>query len=148
MNKISLLAGAAAMVMAFGLSAQAGHKDGHFKGIFEAPMMNAEGAVEGSEGKIGRFGQYKVEVSFEALAEDGDFKLCLRSAASLDGAASDAFLQTVSLLAGDDELEAVGELAAGNLYRPAFRVFVGGEAETCNGDVLFESGTSVEEEII
>ena len=75
MNKISLLAGAAAMVMAFGLSAQAGHKDGHFKGIFEAPMMNAEGAVAGSEGKIGQFGQYKVEVSFEALAEDGDFGL-------------------------------------------------------------------------
>ena len=29
-----------------------------------------------------------------------------------------------------------------------FRVFAGGTAESCDGDVLFESGTTVEEEII
>jgi hypothetical protein len=148
MNKLATIVGAVAMAAVLGVSAQAEHKDGHFKGIFEAPMMDAAGVVEGSEGKIGQFGQYKVEVAVAPLETDADYKLCLRAAPSLGGAGADTFLQAVTVLAGDDELKATGDLAAGNLWRPAFRVFAGGGAEACDGDLVYESGTAVTDEVI
>lgn len=144
MRKLATLTAVSAL--ALGLTTGSAHA---FKGIFEAPMMDSSGEVYGSEGKIGDDGSYKVEI--EPVTDDTTYKICLRFGTGLGVAGSDVFVDDVTLGVGETELKAEGDLIAlgvltdpDDVYRPAFRVYTGGTADTCDGDLEFESGLSVE----
>lgn len=158
MRKLATLTAAAAMAAAFGFAAgdALAHHDkgshttsaGGFRGVFEAPMMDSIGEIVGSEGKIGDAGEYKLEI--EPVTDDTTYKICLRFATVLGVAGSDVFVDDVTLGLLDTELKAEGNLITlgvltdpDDVYRPAFRVYTGGDSDTCNGTIEFESGLTV-----
>ena len=91
MKKLALLTAVAALALVFGLGPAVA------EGIFEAPFVaNAGAEVDGSEGKIERDGDYKVEI--EPVTPSTTFEICL----------VDVNLGTVFLR--DEDSDADGEL--------------------------------------
>jgi len=143
----------AALLFVIGLTAGAAYADhnaGHFKGIFEAPLMDSGGQVAGSEGKIGALAEYKVEIPSVAA---GTYELCLRFATSLGAAANDVFVANVVVAdegGGVGEFKSVGNLVTtatvtdpDDIYRPAFRVRED-NSNDCTDTIRFESGLHVD----
>lgn len=142
MRKLALMTGVS--LMALGLGLGQAHAA---KGIFEAPMMESVGEVDGSEGKITRLGEYKVEVP--SVDADGHYTVCLNHDDGLNGGAEEDFLETQFLMGGD-ELKAEGTTDLDDFYGPEFRVYFsagtsGASAPTdCGsaGPLVYRSGMS------
>lgn len=136
----------AILVAAMFVSGLAGGTAYAGKGIFEAPLV-ADGSAEvaGSEGKIERDGDYKVEI--EGIAALTPFEICI-----FDVQVGLVFLQDPTSDA-DGELKVDSNLnadAAGSfpaattttLQAPTLQVRESG-ADDCSGAVIWESGMDV-----
>lgn len=113
-------------------------KSGDFKGIFESPFVAISDGVEvlGSEGKVGRFGQFKVEI--QTASSNTTFGICKVTGGS------ETFLADATT-DDDGELKAVGgagSIAVGNYAEFSFRVRTD-SANDCSGTLMWESGFSV-----
>ncbi len=114
-------------------------------------MADVGGVVPGSEGKIGARGEYKVEI--EPVDDNTLYKICLRFATGLGADGNNEFVDNVDVPEFESELKAEGNLIddvdaitdPDDIYRPAFRVYTGGTADTsCDGLLEFESGLTVD----
>ena len=137
----------AILVAAMFVSGLAGGTAYAGKGIFEAPLVANGGAeVAGSEGKIERGGDYKVEI--EGIAALTTFEICI-----LDIQVGLVFLQD-STSDADGELkvdrnlntDAPASFPAGmttTLQAPTLQVLANSGADDCSGAVVWESGMDV-----
>ena len=87
--------------------------------------------VPGSEGKIERYGAYKVEIP---SADPGTYTLCLHHGGG------NMVLGAPVVLAESDELKFEGDLTAMTLVAPYFGIHLG---EDCSAAAAFVSGLSV-----
>lgn len=135
----------AILVAAMFVSGLAGGTAYAGKGIFEAPLV-ADGSAEvaGSEGKIERDGDYKVEI--EGIAALTPFEICI-----FDVQVGLVFLQD-STSDADGELKVDSNLntdaavsfpvGTTTLQAPTLQVRESG-ADDCSGAVIWESGMDV-----
>ena len=125
--------------------------DDWFAGIFEAPFVADEGTeFEGSEGKIGRDGSWKVEIpGFGEVTEEETYQICLETT---DGttllrggvSVSDSELKEVCI-------EVAGACSAGggipvpsdDHQAPRLQVREEPDDGDCDGDIVAESGLTV-----
>jgi hypothetical protein len=115
-----------------------------FKGTFEAPFLDvtdpaAPVEVPGSEGKLNTNGEYKVEI--ETGSSDATFKVCISNSMNVP-----LFLQDETT-DEDGELKAEGNIlddyVIDHIQAPSFQVWSGGDDETCNGTLVYESGLAI-----
>lgn len=107
----------------------------NFKGVFEAPMGDEFGQMEGSEGKIGEMGQYKLEIRG---VDAGVYDVCLCYYNRLGGEVMEMHLETTEVVDEDTGLGELksyggpGSIGDGTFFGPFFKVYNVGCAE-CAG---------------
>jgi len=116
-------------------------KGANFKGTFEAPFIDVDTGMEvqGSEGKLNTDGRYKVEI--ETATPLTEYKVCINNSMDVPH-----FLKNEAT-DEDGELKAVGNVLDNNginyIQAPSFQVWSGGDSETCNGTLVYESGLAI-----
>ena len=111
------------------------------KGVFECPFVEDGGSeIGGSEGKIERDGDYKVEIEGSPIACETEYTVCL-----CDENAGCVALDTLTTgeCPDEDELKSTGNVGAGDLQAPYFQVWTGTDCES--GDLVAESGMTTED---
>jgi hypothetical protein len=122
-----------------------------FAGIFEAPFVADGGAeFEGSEGKIGRDGSWKVEIpGFGVVTEAETYEICLETTDATTSlrsgvSVSDTELKEVCLAFGGGCTGGTGSpVPAGNNQAPRLQVRETPTGDPCTGDIVAESGLTV-----
>ena len=122
-----------------------------FAGIFEAPFVADGGAeFEGSEGKIGRDGSWKVEIpGFGEVTEAETYQICLETTAGTTllrsgVSVSDSELKQVCLAGGGVCSTGGGSpVPAGDQQAPRLQVREAPDDGDCSGAIVAESGLTV-----
>lgn len=110
------------------------------KGVFECPFVEDDGSeIDGSEGKIERDGDYKVEIEGSPIACETEYTVCL-----CDVNAGCVALETLTTGECPDEVElkSTGSVGGVTLQAPTFQVWTGSDCES--GDLIAETGMTVD----
>lgn len=137
MKRLTVLAASTAMLVVIGTGFAYADPPGGFnnaKGLYEAPFIAEGGSeVDGSEGKVGDDGSFKVEILGDLADADMLFAVC-----TVSGGAESFLANTTADEDGEIKAEGAASTISGTKSEFSFRVREG--SDTCSGDVRWRSG--------